>query len=145
MKQLTIQTYHLEKDKKIFYVTARSFPDGIAEAFQTLENLDPSICERSLYGISEDKQGKIVYKAGVEEKYNGEGKKYGCETFMITRGFYLAETIVDFMQKLDNIPNAFERLLADPRLDTDFPCIEWYKSDKEVMCMVRMKLDTTLN
>ena len=70
--------------------------------------------------------------------YEGEGEKYGCETFTIPKGEYLTETIVDFMDNIEVIPNSFKKLLSHPRLDKKFPCLEWYKSSKKVMCMVRL-------
>jgi hypothetical protein len=133
------ENFVLDKDVHLFCVTARSFPNGIVEAFQTLENLDPSICERPFYGISyQTKEGDTVYKAAVAEIFAGEGKGHGCETFVIKSVSYLAIRIFNFMEKLDVIPNAFRKLLADPRLDKNFPCVEWYKNNKEVMCMIRI-------
>jgi hypothetical protein len=134
-----MEKYHLKKDIKVFCVTAEPFPHGIVDAFQKLENLDPSICERPFYGISFlDAEGQIVYKAAVAEEFKGEAKKFGCETFTITKGEYLAETIKDFMKALDTIPNAFKKLMKDPRMDCSFPCVEWYKSDREVICMIKL-------
>jgi predicted transcriptional regulator YdeE len=133
------ENFILDKDINVFCVTAKAFPNGIIEAFQTLENLDPSICERPFYGISyQNKEGDTVYKAAVAEVFDGEGKEYGCETFAIKSGSYSAIRLFDFMEKLDVIPNAFRKLLADRRLDKNFPCVEWYISSKEVMCMVRI-------
>lgn len=133
-----MEKYELEKDISVFCVKAKVFPEGIIEAFNKLERLHPSICERPFYGISyKEEDGKIVYKAAVAEAYEGEGKDYGCEIFVITKGIYLAETIINFMKDIEVIPAAFDKLLADPDLDLSFPCIEWYRSDKEVICMVR--------
>src|SRR5687768_7007146 len=121
----------LKEDVKLFCVTAKSFPNGIVEAFQTLENIRPEICERPFYGISyQNTKGNTIYKAAVAEAFEGEGKKYGLETFIITKGEYLTETLFDFMQHIDIIPNTFKKLLADYKLDNSFPCIEWYKSGK---------------
>ncbi|MBX9850131.1 MAG: hypothetical protein K2X86_00060 [Cytophagaceae bacterium] len=79
------------------------------------------------------KTAKSFNKAAVAEAFEGEGKKYGCKTFVIKKGEYLTITLMDFMKKLDVIPNAFQKLLTGPHPDTDFPCVGWYKSDKEVM------------
>jgi hypothetical protein len=140
VKQMVIENFILDSDVKVFCATAKTFPHGIVEAFKTLENLDPSICERPFYGISfQDDGGKIVYKAAVAEEFEGEGSKYGCETFVIRKGKYLAITLFDFMENIDVIPKAFQKLLADPGMDTNFPCVEWYKSSREVLCMVRVR------
>ncbi len=134
-----MERYELKKDKKLFCVAAQSFPTGIIEAFQTLENLDPSVIGRHFYGISiENKKGEITYKAAVEESFEGEGKKYGCETFVITKGEYMTETIFNFMNSINIIPDTFQKLLSSPGLDKNFPCVEWYKSNEELICMVRI-------
>jgi hypothetical protein len=138
-KYMVMENFVLNSDVKVFCATAKTFPHGIVEAFKTLESMDPSICERPFYGISfQANGGKIVYKAAVAEEFEGEGNRYGCETFVIRKGKYLAITLFDFMENIDVIPKAFLKLLADPRLDIDFPCVEWYKSSREVMCMVRI-------
>ena len=134
-----METYQLKQDIHVFYVTVKAFPMGIVEAFQTLEGLHPSICERSFYGIfHQEENGNIIYKAAVKEQYQGEGARYNCNTFTISKGIYLTEHIRDFMEHLDVIPNAFSKLSAEPLIDASFPCIEWYKSDTDVLCMVKL-------
>ncbi|MFL5728562.1 MAG: hypothetical protein ACJ75J_03650 [Cytophagaceae bacterium] len=138
-EEMKIERCSLKEDMYLFCVTAQSFPNGIIEAFQKLESLDPSICERPFYGISfQNNNGEIIYKAAVAEIFRGEGKKYGCETFVIAQGTYLTITLLDFMKNLEAIPNAFKALLDDPRVDTEFPWVEWYKSNTELLCMVRI-------
>ena len=91
----------LNEDIKVICVRAKSFPHGIVEAFKTLENLDPTICERPFYGISsEDNDGNIIYKAAVAEAYEGEGAKFNCEIFVIRKGKYLVITLKDYMKRL---------------------------------------------
>jgi hypothetical protein len=135
-----IQKYILNEDINMICVTAKSFPDGIIEAFQTLESFDPSICERSFYGITyQDKTGETIYKAAVAESFDGEAKIYGCETFKLIKGEYLTIAIYDFMKNIEVIPRAFQKLVADSRHDNSFPGIEWYRNDREVILMVRTK------
>ncbi|MES2681413.1 MAG: transcriptional regulator [Bacteroidota bacterium] len=138
--KVEMEKYVLTVDVKTFCITAVDFPNGIVAAFQALEQLHPSICERPFFGISfEKKTGEIVYKAAVEEKYEGEAEKYGCETFVIKKGEYLAETIIGFMNDIRSIPDAFQRLTTATGADKSFPCVEWYKSDKELLCLVKIK------
>jgi hypothetical protein len=134
-----MEKYNLENDLKIFCVTAKSFPEGIMEAFTTLKNILPSAEGRTFFGIScGSKDGNIIYKAAVLETYEGEGEKYRCETFIVKKAVYLAETLINWRKNVKIIGDTFMKLLADPRLDTSFPCVEWYKSDDEVMCMIRI-------
>jgi len=128
----------LENDIRVLCVTARSFPEGIMEAFQTLERTDPSIPGRTFYGISRMQNGKIIYKAAAAEQYEGEAKKLGLEAFVIKKGEYLGETLHDFMKDTSVIGTTFQKLLAVPELDQTGACVEWYKSDRDVLCMVRL-------
>jgi len=133
-----MEQYTLKQDIPVFCVTARSFPDCVQEAFQTLENMLPTLNGRTFYGISRmNEQNQIVYKAAVSESFAGEAAQYGCEPFVIKKGAYLTETIRNWCDDTTAIGATFQRLLADPRMDTSFPCVEWYRSDKEMMCMVK--------
>ena len=130
--------YKLKEDVPVFCVTAQSFPDRVQEAFQTLEKMLPTMNGRTFYGISWlNENNEIVYKAAVNESYTGEAARYGCEPFLIKRGDYLTETVMNWCDDTTTIGITFKKLLADPRMDTSYPCVEWYKSDKEMMCMVK--------
>ena len=134
-----MEIYNLKEDIKVFCTTATSFPDGIQEAFIKLEKM-LSKEGRTFYGISyKNEDGIIVYKAAVSESFSGEAENYGFETFIIRKGTYLAEKIIDWRKKMEIFGTTFQKLLADPRLDKSFPCVEWYKSDHEVMCMIKIK------
>lgn len=134
-----METYHLSSDMDIFCVTAESFPDGIQAALDKLAHLIPTCEGRTWMGISRpDESGKIVYKAAVVEAFPGEGASYGCETFRIPPGEYATETIMGWREKLETIGPTFMRLLEHPQLDTNFPCVEWYRDERELLCMVRL-------
>lgn len=133
-----METYQLKDDVRVFCVTARAFPEGIFDAFKLLERKHPSLYEQSFYGISfRNQEGDIIYKASALERTEGEGQKLGLETLVIPRGKYLTETIFDFSKDPKQIFNCFQTLLSDPRFDDRYPCVEWYKSGDEVMCMVK--------
>jgi hypothetical protein len=133
-----MEKYTLKEDVKVYCTAAKSFPDGIQEAFLTLEKL-LSKEGRTFYGVSYKSTGCcLIYKAAVSESFDGEAEKYGFESFTISKGEYLTETIIDWRKKIETIGLTFQTLLADPRSDKTSPCVEWYKSDKEVMCMVKL-------
>ena len=139
-----METLYLNNDVHVFYITVKSFPTGITDAFKALENLDPSICERPFYGIfHEDENGNMIYRAAVEERYKGEAETYGCNTFVISHGNYLAVTIKHFMKRIEVIPEAFDLLGKQPGIDVSFPAIEWYRNEEEVVCMVKLLSDKT--
>lgn len=134
-----MEKYNLSTDMKLFCVTAKSFPDRIKEAFDTLENKLPTLEGRTLYGLSYATiHGDIIYKAAIMESFEGEGEQYGFETFVLKKGEYLTITIMDWSLKAQSIPHAFDILLSDSRLDTSHPCVEWYKSEEELVCMVKL-------
>ncbi len=134
-----MEKYILKEEVKIICVQAKSFPNGIQAAFNSLEKVFPDVMSRDFYGIScKNREGHIIYKAAVSELEDGEAEKAGLESFRVPKGEYLAETIVDWRKNVESIGDAFLRLLADPRLDTNFPCVEWYRSLDEVMCMIKI-------
>lgn len=128
-----------DKDIKLFYVAAMSFPDGVMEAHQKLHSLAPPSTSRRYFGISRPENGVIAYKAGAEEVYPGEGEKLHCDTLILKKGKYISLTINDYMNDIQSIGRSFTQLLAHPGIDPDGYCVEWYFNDKDVKCMVRLK------
>src|SRR4051812_26416364 len=106
-----METYKLEKDIKIFYVTAKSFPDGIQEAHDRLHAMVPFSKERKYFGISRPENNKIIYRAGTEETYAGEAEKYKCDTLTIKRGSYISAVVKDFRKDKTSIKKTFDELL----------------------------------
>jgi predicted transcriptional regulator YdeE len=135
-----METIILEKEIKVFYVTATTFPGGIGEAIQKLHSLFPFSKERRIFGLSrpENNEG-IVYRAAAEEMYEGEAEKLQCDTLIIPEGKYIALEVVDFRKDIMSIGRAFQQLLKHPDIDPQGYCVEMYANDKEVVtCMVRL-------
>ncbi len=133
-----IEKYKLENDIKVIGVPVTSFPNGIGEVFESLINLLPGGASRSYYGISEMEDDQITYIATGEEKSENEAKVYRCNRYEIERGEYLAITLKDWQTKTDSIKEIFHELMQDKRSDHSKPCIEWYKSDQEMLCMMKV-------
>jgi hypothetical protein len=130
----------LNKDIKVVYVNARSFPEGILEAHQTLHSMIPFSRERKYFGISRPEQNQgIVYRAAAEELAPGEGEKLQLNTLLIRAGEYICITIEDYTKDLLSIDRAFKELLDYPNLDPQGYCVEWYINEKDVKCMIRLK------
>ena len=131
-----MEKYELVKDINVFYIPADSFPEGIKAAFEKLESIVPSESNRIVFGLSwPDKNGKIMYKAALEERYPGEGKKYGLNSLVIKKGSYISELVNDFASDLSRIGQTFQRLLEHPDIDPNGFCVEWYKGP-DVLCLV---------
>lgn len=133
-----MEKFELDHDIAILTVTAESFPAGVGAAFKKLEEKISNAKERDFFGISRPDRGTIVYKAGIAEARGGEAEKVGFDSFILTTGTYLVIRIPDWRGSEHKFGEAFSQLLQDPRLDLHFPCVEWYKGDTEVMCMVRI-------
>lgn len=138
MKKVTI-----DNDIKVFYVTAKSFPESVPETYEILKARITTINDnRKYFGISyPNEKGTIIYKAAAEELEIGEAEKYGCETFIIKKGKYICIEIKNHFQDASSIGNAFQKLLAHPDIDPQGYCLEWYLNltDADVKCMVRLK------
>jgi hypothetical protein len=138
-KKQTMETINLDKDINVLCVTAKSFPDGIMDAFDQLHSIVPVEEKGRLFGISRpNERGSIVYKAAMEEVHDGEAELLGCEPFVIKKGTYLFVDRTDFMKDLPGIGNAFQMLISQPNIDPNGYCLEWYLNDKDVRCMVRL-------
>jgi hypothetical protein len=133
-----MEKYEWKEEVHLFCYTAKSFPEGIQEAFDTVQQ-NVSDCEkRDWYGISYmNEKGEIVYKAAVNKLSQDEQHEF--ESFTIKKGTYLSEHITDWMKDPARIGEAFQKMLADPRLDYTFPCVEWYHTNDDVLCLVRTK------
>jgi hypothetical protein len=132
--------FTLKEDIKVFCVTASSFPEGISAAHEKLHALLPSDAARRFYGISFPQSlGKIIYKAAVEQEYEGEAEKLGCEKFIIKKGEYISSIIKDYSNNIPSIGETFRRMLSDPRIDPEGCCVEVYLNDRDMQCMVRLK------
>ncbi len=133
-----METVFFDKDIKVMYVEASSFPDGILATHQTLHKMIPYSTERKYLGISRPENGTIIYKAGAEEITAGEAEKLNLDTLTLPKGNYACISIHDYMKDIPSIGNAFTQLTDLPNIDPQGYCVEWYVNDKDVKCMVRL-------
>ncbi|MEJ7681069.1 MAG: hypothetical protein WKG06_25095 [Segetibacter sp.] len=80
-----METITLDNDIKVFYIEAKSFPDGIMDAHKKLHELVSFTPDRKYFGISRPENGVIVYKAAAEEINQEEAEKLGCETLVLKK------------------------------------------------------------
>jgi predicted transcriptional regulator YdeE len=134
-----METTKLDNDISVMYVTAASFPDGVLAAHQKLHSLIPFSTERKYFGLSRPEgSGGIVYKAAAEVLESGEAEKLKLQTITIKKGNYISATLHDYMKDLPAIGATFQQMIARPDIDPEGYCVEWYLSDKDVQCMVRL-------
>ncbi|GEO09091.1 hypothetical protein [Segetibacter aerophilus] len=132
-----METEVLENVLPVFGFQVKTFPMGIKEAFDELTTRISAEDGRFYYGISECTKDGIVYIAAAAEKFEGEGDQYGYQHFLIEKGEYLAVTVLDWLCKTDSIKDVFVEMFTDARADRSKPCVEIYKSDDEMVCLVK--------
>jgi hypothetical protein len=133
-----MEIYSQPEDLTVFGIHVKNFPDGITEVFSGLMEVFGN--NRAYFGISWcDKNNTIQYYAMVQEAYKGEALEYKYERLTIGKGDYQTETIHDWLSKKDCIKDVFHQLMPGNSPDKDHPCIEWYKSEEEMLCMVKPK------
>jgi hypothetical protein len=131
-----MEVYFQPEDMTVFGVHVKTFPNGIKEAFDSLMSTFGN--NRSYYGISWlDENDSVQYYAMVPEAFNGEGDKYHYEKLILRKGEYHTETIYNWLSKLDSIKDVFHGLMPNNRPDKNHPCAEWYRSDDEMLCMIK--------
>ena len=130
----------IENDITTFGFRVKTFPDGIGEAFNELiQKTGDCASERNYYGISYMQEGNIIYNVAAEEKQEGEAEKYKYSTFIIEAGNYVIEKLDDWQTKTNCIKDVFSKMMQQENVDTKRPAIEWYKNDKEMLCMIKAK------
>lgn len=133
----------LQLDNKINVMgrQVKSFPSGIKEAFDSLASLIENSTNRSWFGISYfDENNTIIYHAAAEETETGEAEKYGLQRYTIENGVWLTEAVNGWKNKTGSIKDVFHQMMQDERADLTKPCIEWYKTDEAMLCMVKSKI-----
>ena len=83
--------------------------------------------------------GRMIYKAVAEEKFEGEAKKLNYDDGVIEKGKYLFEILYHWQNKICLIKDIFYSMMNDDHVDKTKPCIEWYKNDDEMLCLVKAK------
>jgi predicted transcriptional regulator YdeE len=134
-----METLTFDKDIKVMYVTASSFPNGVMAAHQKLHGLIPFSADRKYFGVSRPENGAIAYKAAAEEKEAGEAEKLNLETLILKKGRYISLTIHDYMKDIPAIEKAFNQLTSQPDIDPQGYCVEEYINQNDMLCMVRLK------
>ena len=134
-----METFVIKKNIEAFGFQVKTFPKGIGEAFDSLIEMVPERLNRSYYGISYmAPDNKLVYIAAVEEKNKGEAERNKCERFTIEQGKYLAVSVKDWRKKTDTIKDVFHEMMNEKNIDHSKPCVEWYKNDDEMLCMLKL-------
>ena len=131
-----MELYKQSEDIGVIGIHINTFPVGIKEAFDSL--MKTFGVGRNYYGISwMDERNSVQYYAMVKEAFPGEGENHRYERLTIEKGEYKTETVYNWLNKTDCIKDVFHDLMANNKPNKNHPCIEWYQSDEEMLCMVK--------
>ena len=134
-----MKEFNFPEDVNVFGFPVNTFPAGIGDAFDILiQKTGDCAGARNYYGLSEFKDGKMVYYALAEEKFPDEAEKYNYEKLTIEKGDYLTIAVSEWQKKTNCIKDVFFEIIQDSRVNKTKPAIEWYKSENEMMCLVQM-------
>jgi len=140
---ISMETLTLSNDLHLFGVEVGTFPLGIAQAFDSIADSIPNGRNRAYYGLSKMKpDGSILYVAAAEENFSGEAEKYNYKRYTVEKGEYTIKTVHNWMENTSSIMDAFNELLTGDGIDKTRYCVEWYRSDDEVVCMVKTVKDS---
>lgn len=133
-----MEIINIEKNIKVYCITAESFPDGIKDAHEKIHSIIPFSISRRYFGISRPEHGVIVYRAAAEKLEGDKENGFSCKSLTIEKGKYVSIAIHDYLKDIHLIARAFEELTNYPGIDPNGYCIEWYDNDNEVKCIVRL-------
>lgn len=131
-----MDTIRLSEPVKVIGFPVKTFPLGVNDAFDKLTDLLGA--DRPFYGLSKMSDDGVVYIAAALKKSNQESAVHKLEEYTIPTGNYAVRQIKNWQRNLNAIPHVFGDLLRTDGLDNTVPCVEWYKSDEEMLCMVKL-------
>lgn len=134
-----VEIFKLPDEYRLLCKKVNSFPDGVGQAFDEMYKQLPSPDKRNYFGISwMDEHGQVIYQVAAEKRQEDAFTNAEFEESVLPRADYLMVRIMNWYDHLSDIKEVFGRLIADPRTDKSFPCVEWYRSDDELLCMMKI-------
>jgi hypothetical protein len=133
-----ILNYVIENDIELMVEKSNDFGQDIAQSFVRLaEKIGHQNEKRDCYGLITKSEMKTIYYAGFTQVNPNEAKDKNIETMNLPKGNYQSILIENWNQKLLEIGPTFDQILKSGKVDTMSPCIEFYKSESELICMVK--------
>ncbi len=134
---MEIKENELTENILVFYVQAESFPQGITESFNKLDNLLGNKRDHHIYGITLCDGDKLIYRACAKENFEGEATTLGLPIYTIPKGKYLYATLNKWLENLAQIPGIFDELMKQPNVKEQTICLEDYTSADTMLAMVQ--------
>jgi hypothetical protein len=116
---------------------AKSFPEGISEAWNELESQLPTKSGRKFYGLTIPVHSQIEYYACVIPQKN---ESLNGKWFQIERGKFARVKLLNWKQHTDKISVIIDQLIQVYHPDMKAISLEYYKSEKELHLLVPKKM-----
>lgn len=131
-----METIRLSDAVQLIGFQVKSFPMGVGDAFDKLEQMVGS--DRPYYGLSKMSGTGVLYIAAALKKSTNESSVLKLNDYTVPNGEYAVRLIKDWRRNLNAIPHVFGDLLKTEGIDETAFCVEWYKNDDEMLCMVKL-------
>lgn len=118
-------------DIQAMYVASTRGTLGAPAAFEALEARLPSLKGRRFYGVYDGRE----YRACVAIEPGDDPAALGLARCVIPGGAYARERMLGWRERIPEIPEAFDRLIAEHGDDTTRPAIEFYRSSRELILL----------
>ena len=122
-------------DTSVMYVAGEAgkpIAEQAPRAFQALEAKLPSLRGRKFYGVLLGNE----YRACVVIDAGDDPASLPHPTWILRGGKYVRRRIVDWERQLDIIGPTIQALLQRPDADPSRPCLEYYRSQRELLVLV---------
>jgi effector-binding domain-containing protein len=141
MPMNNIIPYSIEAEIVVMIEKAVDFGQDIAQSYVRLaEKLGHKVSDkRDCYGLVLKVNDTMAYYGGFTQAIQNEAIDKSIETHIIPAGNYQSILIEDWNKKLLEIGPTFDQILKSGLVDMMSPCIEYYKSETELICMVKGK------
>lgn len=126
------------KDVPVMYVAGqrgRPIAEQAPEAFKRLEAKLPSLRGRKFYGVLVGDE----YRACVAIDSKDDASSLPHPTWTIPGGRYVRRKIESWEEKLHLIALSFDELRQRPDFDQTRSCVEYYRSQKDLLLMVPIR------
>lgn len=132
---MTRDTFVMLPDTFVMFVAGEAgkpIAEQAPKAFKVLEAGLPSLRGRKFYGVALGDE----YRACVAIEPGDDRRSFPHPTWTLPGGKYVRRRILNWEQHLDLIGPTFQALLRRSDVDASRPCIEFYRSQRELLVMV---------
>jgi hypothetical protein len=112
-------------------------PEGVQEAFDTLESKLSSRRHRRFYGVFF--YSTKEYRACVRIEDDEKPETLGLAGWTIPGGKYKSQRLYDWQSKVSKFPEIFDEMVKGERVDSTRPSVEYYRSMTE--CVLYLPIE----